>query len=154
MILYTDQTFADITRAPSWAGAINDGRIRIPVQGLTSVTPDLARVLKHELTHSFVGQKTHGRAPTWIQEGVAQYMEGRRSVMSAGSLAASAGQGTAPSLQALEGSWLGLSQYEASFAYAWSLAAVESIVQTGGDERREPLARPNRHSAEHRTSHA
>jgi hypothetical protein len=132
VILYTDQTFADITRAPSWAGAINDGRIRIPVQGLTSVTPDLARVLKHELTHSFVGQKTHNRAPTWIQEGVAQYMEGRRSVMSAGSLAAVAGQGNAISLQSLEGSWLGLSQYQATFAYAWSLAAIESIVQNGG----------------------
>ena len=32
VILYTEQSFADITRAPSWAGAINDGRIRIPVQ--------------------------------------------------------------------------------------------------------------------------
>ena len=132
VILYTDQTFADITRAPSWAGAINDGRIRIPVQGLTAVTPDLARVLKHELTHSFVGQKTHSRAPTWLQEGIAQYMEGRRSVMSAGALAAAAGEGNIPSLASLEGSWLGLSQYQASFAYAWSLAAVESIVQTGG----------------------
>ena len=39
VILYTEQSFADITRAPSWAGAINDGRTRIPVQGLTSVTP-------------------------------------------------------------------------------------------------------------------
>jgi hypothetical protein len=132
VILYTDQAFADITRAPSWAGAINDGRIRIPVQGLSSVTPELARVLKHELTHSFVGQKTHSRAPTWLQEGLAQYMEGRRSVMSAGALAAAAGQGNAPSLQSLEGSWLSLSQYQASFAYAWSLAAVESIVQSGG----------------------
>jgi predicted negative regulator of RcsB-dependent stress response len=132
VILYTDQTFADITRAPSWAGAINDGRIRIPVQGLTAVTPELARVLKHELTHSFVGQKTHSRAPTWLQEGVAQYMEGRRSVTSAGALAAAAGEGNIPSLASLEGSWLGLSQYQASFAYAWSLAAVESIVQSGG----------------------
>ena len=60
VILYTEQGFADITRAPSWVGAINDGRIRIPVQGLTGPTPELARVLKHELTHSFVGQKSHG----------------------------------------------------------------------------------------------
>ena len=44
--------------------------------GTDEVTPDLARVLKHELTHSFVGQKTHGRAPTWLQEGIAQWMEG------------------------------------------------------------------------------
>ena len=80
VILYTGQSFADITRAPSWVGALNDGRIRIPVQGLTSVTPELARELKHELTHSFIGQKTHNRAPTWLQEGVAQYMEGRRTI--------------------------------------------------------------------------
>lgn len=58
VILYTQQAFADITRAPGWVGALNDGRLRIPVQGLTQVTPDLARVLKHELTHSFVGQKS------------------------------------------------------------------------------------------------
>ena len=36
VILYTQQGFADITRAPGWAGAINDGRIRVPTQGLTS----------------------------------------------------------------------------------------------------------------------
>ena len=132
VILYTEQSFADITRAPSWAGAINDGRIRIPVQGLTSVTPELARVLKHELTHSFIGQKSHNRAPTWLQEGTAQYMEGRRSTESAGALLNAASQGGFPTLASLEGSWLNLSGSSASVAYAWSLAAVESIVQTGG----------------------
>jgi tetratricopeptide (TPR) repeat protein len=132
VILYTEQSFADITRAPSWAGAINDGRIRIPVQGLTSVTPELARVLKHELTHSFIGQKSHNRAPTWLQEGTAQYMEGRRSAESAGGLLNVASQGGVPTLASLEGSWLNRSGSSASVAYAWSLAAVESIIQTGG----------------------
>lgn len=132
VILYTDQAFADITRAPSWAGAINDGRIRIPVQGLSSVTSELARVLKHELTHSFIAQKSRGRAPTWLQEGVAQWMEGRRSNSSAGALVELAGQGRAPSLQLLEGSWMALSGGAASFAYAYSLAAVEAIIQSGG----------------------
>jgi hypothetical protein len=132
VILYTEQSFADITRAPSWAGAINDGRIRLPVQGLTSVTPDLARVLKHELTHSFIGQKSHNRAPTWLQEGTAQYMEGRRSAESAGALLNAASQGGVPTLASLEGSWLNLSGSSASVAYAWSLAAVESIIQAGG----------------------
>ena len=132
VILYTEQSFADITRAPSWAGAINDGRIRVPVQGLTSVTSELAHVLKHELTHSFVGQKSHGRAPTWLQEGVAQYMEGRRSNGSAGALLDAANQGAAPTLGSLEGSWMGLSGNSAAMAYAWSLAAVECIIQSGG----------------------
>ncbi len=97
VILYTEQAFADITRAPGWVGALNDGRLRIPVQGLTSVTPDLARVLKHELTHSFVGQKSHNRAPTWLQEGVAQWMEGRRSTSTAGALVEAANQARCPS---------------------------------------------------------
>jgi len=132
VILYTGQAFADITRAPSWVGAINDGRIRIPVQGLSSVTSELARVLKHELTHSFIGQKTRGRAPTWVQEGVAQWIEGRRSNSVAGALVELAGQGRAPSLQMLEGSWMSLSGSAASFAYAYSLAAVESIIESGG----------------------
>ncbi len=132
VILYTDQAFADITRAPGWVGALNDGRLRIPVQGLSSVTSELARVLKHELTHSFIAQKTRGRAPTWLQEGVAQFMEGRRSNNSAGALVELVGQGRAPSLQMLEGSWMGLSGGAASFAYAYALAAVESIIQSGG----------------------
>jgi Tetratricopeptide repeat len=132
VILYTGQAFEDITRAPSWAGAINDGRIRIPVQGLSSVSSELARVLKHELTHSFISQKTRGRAPTWVQEGVAQWMEGRRSTSSAGALVELAGQGRAPSLQMLEGSWMTLSGTAASSAYAYSLAAVESIIEAGG----------------------
>lgn len=131
VILYTGQSFADITRAPSWVGALNDGRMRIPVQGLSSVTPDLARALKHELTHSFIAQKTHNRAPTWLQEGVAQYMEGRRTSESAGALLNAANQGALPTISSLEGSWLSLSGGSAGLAYAWSLAAVESIIQSG-----------------------
>jgi tetratricopeptide (TPR) repeat protein len=132
VILYTEQSFTDITRAPNWVGALNDGRIRVPVQGLSDVTPDLARVLKHELTHSFVGQKSHGRAPTWLQEGIAQWMEGRRSSSAAGVLLDAPDAQGAQLLGSLEGSWMGLSGNSAALAYAWSLALVESIIDAGG----------------------
>jgi len=132
VILYTQQAFGDITRAPGWVGALNDGRIRIPVQGLTGVTPELAHVLEHELTHSFVGQKTRGRAPTWLQEGIAQFMEGRRSAADAAALLDAAARGEIPSLSSLEDSWMSLPQDSVAMAYAWSLAVVESIVQAGG----------------------
>jgi len=132
VVLYTQQAFADITRAPGWAGALNDGRIRVPVQGLTGVTPDLSRVLKHELTHSFVTQKTSGHAPTWIQEGLAQWMEGKRSGENAAALVQIYQQGKMPGLGTLEGSWLGTSSDAASVAYAWSLANIEAIVESGG----------------------
>jgi tetratricopeptide (TPR) repeat protein len=132
VVLYTQQAFADITRAPGWVGALNDGRIRVPVQGLNGVTPELSRVLKHELTHSFVGQKTRGHAPTWIQEGLAQWMEGKRSGDNAAELAQVFQQGQAPSLGQLEGSWMGLPSDAAGYAYAWALANIEYIVQTNG----------------------
>ncbi len=132
VVLYTQQAFADITRAPGWVGALNDGRIRVPVQGLSGVTPELSRVLKHELTHSFVGQKTRGHAPTWIQEGLAQWMEGKRSGDNADVLAQVYKEGHAASLGQLEGSWMGLPSDAAGYAYTWALANIEYIVQADG----------------------
>jgi tetratricopeptide (TPR) repeat protein len=131
VILYTDQQFQDITRAPSWAGAINDGRIRIPIQGLASITDELSRALKHELTHSFLQQKTRGHCPAWIQEGVAQWVEGRRVGAAARLLLNAYDQQAAIPLRDLEISWMNLSGTGANFAYGWSLAVVEMILSTG-----------------------
>jgi Peptidase MA superfamily len=132
VILYTRQAFADITRAPGWAGALNDGRIRVPVQGLTQLTPELSRVLKHELTHSFVRQKTRAKAPTWLQEGLAQWMEGKRSGANAQVLLQVYDAKQAMSLGDLEAPWLRFSNDVAGYAYAWALANIEYIVQTEG----------------------
>lgn len=132
VILYTNQEFADITRAPGWAGAINDGRIRLPVQGVTIVNEQLSKILKHELTHSFIRQKTRGRCPTWLNEGIAQWMEGTQSKLYARALAGQFDAGHVTQLRDLESSWLNLSDNDAAIAYAWSEAVVEEIVNSGG----------------------
>jgi tetratricopeptide (TPR) repeat protein len=132
VILYTGQAFADTTQAPDWVEALNDGRIRVPVQGLTSMTPQLSRILKHELTHSFVRQKTRGRAPSWLQEGLAQWLEGRRSDANASWLLRVYDAKQALSLGQLEGSWMQFSNEKSAYAYAWSLAHLEMIVQQNG----------------------
>jgi tetratricopeptide (TPR) repeat protein len=143
VVLYTEQAFVDITRAPAWAGALYDGRIRVPVQGLTSVDGELSRSLKHELTHSFVAQKTKtacmgmavscsNRAPTWIQEGLAQWMEGNRSANDAAVLVQIFDQKLAIPLGKLEGSWTRFDRDTAHFAYAWALANMEYLIQTDG----------------------
>ncbi len=143
VILYTQDAFSDITKAPAWAGALNDGRIRVPVQGLNSVDGELSRVLKHELTHSFIAQKTRSacmglaascaiHAPTWIQEGLAQWMEGQRSGGDAAVLLQIYSAGHAIPLSRLEGSWMNMSGDTARYAYAWALANIEYIVQTDG----------------------
>jgi tetratricopeptide (TPR) repeat protein len=132
VVLYTQETFRDITRAPTWAGAWNDGRIRVPVQGLTSVSDQLARILRHELTHNFIRQKTQGHCPQWLHEGLAQWMEGRRTGDAARPLIAAYEQQKYPPLKLLEGSWAEFTSPAAGIAYAWSLASVEFIIATSG----------------------
>ncbi len=133
VILYTDQAFQDITHTPGWVGALNDGRIRVPVQGLTGMTAELSRTLKHELTHSFIDQKTGRRCPTWLHEGLAQYEEGQRSRDDAAAFVEAYDQKkiTVP-LAALEGSWMSLDSERARVAYAWGLAVIEHLVSQYG----------------------
>jgi len=133
VVLYTDQAYFDITTAPAWTGAVNDGRIRVPVQGLSSVTPQLSRTLRHELTHSFLRQKTHERCPTWLHEGLAQWMEGKRGdpELAAWLVSSAANQGM-PSLSLMEGSWLNLPGPVARAFYSSSLLVVEYLVQRHG----------------------
>jgi tetratricopeptide (TPR) repeat protein len=132
VVLYTDQAFFDVTQSPSWAGAVNDGKLRIPVNGMSSVTPELSRVLKHELAHSFINQLSGGRCPQWLNEGIAQAME-PKSLSSRGRRLAELfkAQQEIP-FNALEGSFMRFSPMEAILAYDESLAAVQFIIDTQG----------------------
>ena len=130
--LYTQQTFFDVTRAPSWSGAINDGKLRIPISGVQSVTPELARVLKHELTHSFVSQMGSNRCPTWLNEGIAQIEEGKSSAAYGRQLAQLFAAGNEIPFNVLEGSFMNFSTPQAAVAYAESLAAAEYIRDAYG----------------------
>ena len=126
VILYTQKEFVDITEAPSWAGALNDGKLRIPIGGVTSMNPELERVLKHELTHSFIASLAGGRCPTWLNEGIAQLMEPRAN-MYAEQLAALFKQRKAIPLSILEHSFTRFNDIQAQVAYAESLSATEYL---------------------------
>ncbi len=130
--LYTEQAFFDVTRAPSWSGALNDGKLRIPINGLTSMNSDLARVLKHELAHSFINQLSAGRCPLWLHEGVAQLMEPKSLGGDGRQLAQLFNSQRNIPLNVLEGSFMRFSGAEAYVAYAESLAAVSYINDSYG----------------------
>ena len=130
--LYTEQAFFDVTRAPSWTGALNDGKLRIPINGLSSVTPELARVLKHELAHSFINQISAGRCPPWLHEGIAQLLEPKSMGSDGRQLAQLFKSQRNIPLNALEGSFMRFSGGEAYLAYAESLAAVSYINDSYG----------------------
>lgn len=132
VILYTEQAFFDVTQAPSWSGAVNDGKLRIPISGISSMTSDLARVLKHELAHSFVNQASGGRCPTWLNEGVAQAVEGKTLASDGRRIGQLFRAQHAIPYNVLEGSFMRFSNVEAVVAYDESLAAVEYINETYG----------------------
>lgn len=130
--LYTETAFFDVTHAPGWAGALNDGKLRIPVSGLTSVTPELAHVLKHELAHSFVASLSSGRCPPWLNEGIAQFLEPKSLGADGHQLAMLFKAQQNIPFNVLEGSFTRLSGAGAYVAYAESLAAVSYINDSYG----------------------
>jgi tetratricopeptide (TPR) repeat protein len=83
VILFSREQYYTASGAPAWSGGVYDsidGRIRIPIGGLTaSLTPEMENTVIHELTHAFLADRTRGLAPRELHEGLAQYMEGKRS---------------------------------------------------------------------------
>lgn len=132
VILYTDKQYFDVTQAPRWSGALNDGKLRLPISGLTGVDSNLSRVLKHELTHSFINLMTNNRAPNWLHEGVAQLEESRTIARDGVRLSQLYNAGQNIPLNQLEASFSRYSDAEATVAYAQSLASAEFIRDVYG----------------------
>jgi hypothetical protein len=131
VVLQTAASFRDTTRAPEWVAAWNDGAIRVPVAGLDAPTAGLARVLRHELVHTFVAARAGAACPTWLQEGLAQWLSGSDASRDDAALARLGGR--LPRLESLESPFTGLSEQEAAIAYAQSLSVVAHVARTRGE---------------------
>jgi tetratricopeptide (TPR) repeat protein len=131
VVLQTAAAFRDTTRAPEWVAAWNDGAIRVPVAGLAAPTPGLVRVLRHELVHSFLTFRVGGACPTWLQEGLAQWLSGSDASREDAMLAAR--RDALPRLESLEKPFTDLSEQQATLAYATSVSAVAYLARTRGE---------------------
>jgi len=127
VILYTKTEFMDITQAPTWVGALNDGKLRIPIGGISAMDPELERNLRHELTHSFVHWLSSGRCPTWLNEGLAQLLEPRSAALYARQLGPMFLDRKAIPFSALQYSFTRFNPLQAEVAYAESLSATEYL---------------------------
>ncbi len=130
--LYPDEVFRDVTRAPNWAGAINDGKIRIPIKGLSRVDSSLHQILKHELTHSFIRVKTGGACPVWLNEGLAQYLSGDDIHDSIYLFKRAIAEKRFVPLEKLEAPFLSLPYSLVTWAYLESLLATDFLVKNYG----------------------
>lgn len=132
VILYSDQQFQEVTDAPGWSSGIYDGKIRIPIGGIEQKSSGLRRTLYHEYTHAVVRAITP-HVPTWLNEGLAQYFEGREiDGQQKEMLRRLAQAGKLPSLSNLEGSFMGLSGDQAMLAYLFSLSSVRYMIDSFG----------------------
>jgi tetratricopeptide (TPR) repeat protein len=121
-------------RVPEWAAGLNDGTIRVPLRGLDRMTPRLTTVLRHELAHSFIAARTGGNCPTWLQEGISQWLEGGDPNREDAAVAALAREGRLMPLLTLEAPFQTLPPVEMAAAYAESLSAIAHIVRRSGPD--------------------
>jgi len=75
VILYTEQQFQAVTRAPAWAGGQFDGRIRLAVRGAMSSPAALDRLVIHEFVHAAIASIAPRNIPAWVHEGLATNLE-------------------------------------------------------------------------------
>lgn len=126
-----------------WAGGLFDGRIQVPlVYERSRVGPKMREVFAHEIVHACVART--GAHPTWLHEGLAQYLSGVRLPMDTKrALRQALREGKLPPLARLAGPWGGLSGAQAASAYAYALWAVEVWIEASGMENvRQSLRQP------------
>lgn len=73
--LYTEQQFRDITHGPAWSTGAFDGKVRIPVKGVSQDREQFDQVLVHELAHAIIDGLAPQGVPAWLHEGLASYFE-------------------------------------------------------------------------------
>ena len=128
VVLYTNEQFRDITRAPSWAAGAYDGIIRVPMRGALDDRKELDRVLSHEFTHALIRTLAARGVPAWLNEGLATALE-------TGDLewAEKQTQGRPPvPLSALQSGFGRFTGAQAQAAYATSALAARRLLDEAG----------------------
>ncbi len=132
VVLYPDQAFREVTNSPHWSGGVFDGRIKLPIGGLNRGSERVTRTLRHEYAHAAIVTLSRGKAPVWLNEGMAQVAEESGDEGRSGRMRAALAEGDLLSLSALESGFMRFSREEASLAYAEAYFAAAFLLQKKG----------------------
>ena len=134
-IRLTDQeSFHRATGAPKWTNALfYRGQILIPLALDTEPDMDnLRRSVRHEYTHAVVNALSAGRAPGWIDEGLAQWIEGEENPALRPALYHWLTKNDPVPLSLMQGGFTRLSPEMVPAAYAQSLFSATVVINTFG----------------------
>ena len=133
VVLYPDETFREVTGSPHWSGGIYDGRIKMPIGGLARGSDRLARTVRHEYAHAAIVTLSKGKAPVWLNEGLAQVAEETDDLGRRNRLRMAVANGSVLPLADLEGGFTRFDRDQASLAYSQAYFAAKYLLdQKGG----------------------
>ncbi|MCZ6598242.1 MAG: peptidase MA family metallohydrolase [Planctomycetota bacterium] len=132
VVLYDRADFDTLTGLGDWAGGVFDGVLRITVEDLETERSRWQRILRHELVHAFVREVGGRDVPGWLNEGLAQLLEGDVKVEQARRSLSGAEFFPLERLRASLATWQ--RKEDIALAYAQSLALVEHLERTYGSD--------------------
>ncbi len=132
--LLDEPTFYELTGAPGWTNAMFfRGEIIIPLSTNEPIDLDnLHRSVKHEYSHAVFSALSGGFIPGWLDEGLAQWIEGEENPALRNSLRSYLLTAAPVPLNLLQGGFTKLSPRMVPAAYAQSLIAVQALLKAYG----------------------
>ncbi len=135
--LLDEPSFYELTGAPAWTNAMFfRGEIIIPLSTHEPVDlENLHRSVKHEYSHAVFSALSGGMIPGWLDEGLAQWIEGEENPALRNSLRSYLTKSAPVPLALLQGGFTKLTPRMVPAAYAQSLLAVQALLKAYGIDR-------------------
>lgn len=135
--LMDEPSFYELTGAPGWTNAMFfRGEIIIPLSTSKPIDLDnLHRSVKHEYSHAILSALSGGAIPGWIDEGLAQWLEGEENPALRNSLRHYLKRSNPVPLKLLQGGFTRLEPAMVPAAYAQSLLAVQAMIKAYGIDK-------------------
>lgn len=140
VVLYRADGFDAVTGLGDWAGGVFDGTIRVPVADLLD-SRRVARirdVLRHETAHAFAHSIGGAEVPSWLNEGIAQWLENparRHESVRFARARLAASEAPPFALSELTGNLTGWKERQAiTRAYDQALAFTDFLVEQYGSD--------------------
>lgn len=126
--------FKKHTGAPAWTSAMYfNNEITIPLNQKKGINlSELGRALRHEYAHAVIAEISSGKCPAWLDEGIAQYLEGRVNPLLGPALRKWISSNEAMPLSWLQNGFTLLNEDIVPAAYAQSLFSTRKIINDVG----------------------